>query len=35
MNENDHMGEIDNSWVDGKTAWMNFVRKNIHDINEI
>jgi hypothetical protein len=35
MNENDHMGEIDSSWVYEMTAWMNFVRKNIHDINEI
>jgi hypothetical protein len=29
------MGEIESSWVDEKTTWMNFVRQNIYDINEI
>jgi hypothetical protein len=33
MDKNEHMGEIDSSWVDEKTTWMNFVRQNIHDIN--
>jgi hypothetical protein len=35
MNENDHMEEIDSSWVDEKITWINFVRQNIYDINEI
>jgi len=35
MNKNNHMGEIESSWVDEKTTWMNFVRQNIYDINEI